>query len=108
MKMKKLSKLLSLLLLVGMLFSMLPATALAADGDETWTKVGLAEVTAGDTVAITMSKNGTTWLLPTKGEGGDGQPLAVTASVSGNTLTTANSAVYQNECRNEGSLNAAM
>ena len=76
------------LLVLAMVCSMLPTIAFAEDPTtSTWAKVAFADIKAGDTVAITMSKNGTTYALPTAGNGGDGQPLAVTASVNGSVLT---------------------
>ena len=83
------SRALSLLLAVVMVLSMLPATALAADSATTWTRVDFSAITAEDTVAITMTKDGTTYVLPTVGSGGSGQPLADAATVEGDTLTTA-------------------
>jgi len=72
-----------------MVFSLLPVSIFAADGaTATWTKTTLEEITSEDTVAITMTKDGTTWVLPTTGGGNNGQPLAVTGTVGEDTLTT--------------------
>ena len=61
----------------------------------TWTKAELADITDTDTVAITMTKDGTTWVLPVVGEGSKGQPLATyTGTIDGNTLTTDASETY--------------
>ena len=55
----------------------------------TWTKTELSDITDTDTVAITMTKDGTTWVLPITAEGGNGQPLAsYTGTIDGDTLTT--------------------
>ena len=83
-------KLLALFLSIAMCLSMLPSVAFAADTDVTaWTKVSLDEITAEDTIAITMSTaDGDTYALPTVGGGAKGQPLAVAGTVTENTLTT--------------------
>jgi hypothetical protein len=89
MRKRTASKLLSLLLTACMLFSLLPASIFAEDTDTaTWEKVAFEDIAADDTVAITMTKGDTTWVLPTKGSGSNGQPLAVTGTVSGTALTT--------------------
>ena len=93
MMIKKMSKLLSVMLLLGMLLSLVPAAAFAADDSASWEKVDLESILAGDTVAITMSKDGTTWILPTTAAGGKGQPLADSATLTDNTLS-ADSAAY--------------
>ena len=93
MRKRKGSKLLSLLLSLVMVVSMLPVSIWAEDSaSATWTKAELADITENDTVAITMTKDGTTWVLPTTGAGSKGQPLAVAAAVEGDTLTTAGAA----------------
>ena len=91
MKMKRMSKFLSLLLLVGMLLSLLPAAALAAD-DAAWTEVTWAEISADDTVAITMSKDGTTWILPNAATGKT--PAAVVASFGDDGALQADASAY--------------
>ena len=89
MKMKKLSKLLSLLLLVGMLFSMLPATALAADGDQVWTRVEPTAIAEGDTVTITMTTaDGNTYALSNAPVSKN--PTAPSVTVDGDTMTADN------------------
>ena len=60
----------------------------------TWTKVDLSAITGTDTVAITMSKDGTTWVLPNVGGGAKGQPLAVTGTVADDKLITENAEGY--------------
>ena len=56
MKYRRTSRLLSIVLLVAMLLTLMPATALAEDAatTTTWTQASLADITADDTVAITM------------------------------------------------------
>ena len=94
MNKRGLSRMLSVLLLVVMVISMLPVSAYA-DSAATWTKVDLSAITAGDTVAITMSKDGTTWVLPNTGGGGKGQPLATaTGTIADNKLTTEGSSGF--------------
>ena len=66
MMIKKMSKLLSVMLLLGMLLSLVPAAAFAADDSASWEPVTLESITPDDTVAITMSKDGTTWALPSR------------------------------------------
>lgn len=64
-------------------------------GSVTWTQVEFSDISAEDTIAITMSKDGTTWVLPNVGEGSKGQPLAsYTGTVEGTTLTTDVSSLY--------------
>ena len=54
----------------------------------TWEKVNLEDITESDTVLITMSKDGATWVLPSTQKGDKGGPLAATLDgVSGDTLT---------------------
>ncbi len=89
MRKRTTSKILSLLLAACMLFSLFPVSIFAEDTDSaTWAKTTLDEITSEDTVAITMTKGDTTWVLPTTGGGSQGQPLAVTGTVDGDTLTT--------------------
>ena len=73
-----------------MLLSLLPVSVFAAEAKTTatWTKVELADITASDTIAITMTKDDATWVLPTKGEGGSKQPLAVVGTVADGKLST--------------------
>ena len=71
-----------------MLLSLLPTAVLAADPTPgTWKKIAFADITAGDTVAITMTKDKTTWVLPNDGTAQKAAP-AITGTVSGDTLTT--------------------
>ncbi len=88
-------KLLSLLLALGMIISMLPMSALALQRatSDTWTKVDLADITADDTVAITMTaSSGATYILPNAAATSAG-PAAVAVTPEGDTLT-ADSAAY--------------
>ena len=50
-----------------------------------WTKVELSEITASDTIAITMTKDNSTWALY-NGNGTGSAPTAVVVSVDGNTM----------------------
>ena len=71
-----------------MLLSLLPTAVLAADPTSgTWKKIAFADITADDTVAITMTKDKTTWVLPNDGTAQKAAP-AITGTVSGDTLTT--------------------
>ena len=82
------TRLLSALLSLVMLVSLLPVSVFAAEPEAgTWTKVELADITADDTVAITMTKGDSTWVLPNNGDS-KAAAKAITGTVSGNTLTT--------------------
>ena len=89
MRTQKRTRFLSALMALLMVFSLLPASALAADVTSTWEPVNLADITPSDTVAITMTKGEVVYILPTVGNGGNGQPLALTAAISedGKTLS---------------------
>ncbi len=81
-------RLLSVLLALIMLLSLLPTAVLAADPTPgTWKKIAFADITADDTIAITMTKDKTTWVLPNDGTAQKAAP-AITGTVSGDTLTT--------------------
>ena len=86
MKYRRTSRFLSIVLLIAMVLTLMPTVALAEDTTttSTWTQIDLKDVQSSDTVAITMSKDGNTWLLPNSAEN---QPLAVAATVDGNVLT---------------------
>ena len=75
------SRALALLLAMVMVLSMIPVTAFAEGNATTWTKVDFSAITAEDTVAITMSKDGVTYVLPNIAEGSSGQPMAAVATV---------------------------
>ena len=82
------TRLLSALLSLVMLVSLLPVSVFAAEPEAgTWTKVELADITADNTVAITMTKGDSTWVLPNNGDA-KAAAKAITGTVSGNTLTT--------------------
>ena len=82
------TRFLSMLMALLMLVTLMPTTAFAAEVEtSTWEKVAFADITASDTVAITMTNSSGTWALPTAGNGGNGQPLAVTAAVNGTSLS---------------------
>ena len=89
MKRKGLSRrLLSVLLTLVMLLSMLPQVVFAADPTPgTWKKIAFADITADDTIAITMTKDKTTWVLPNDGTA-QKAASAITGTVSSDTLTT--------------------
>ncbi len=77
---------LSWLLMAAMLLTLLPVGSHAAG--TLWTKVELADIQATDTIAITMTSGGTTWVLPTTAEGTKNQPLAnITGTIVGSTLS---------------------
>lgn len=63
-----------------------PATVADTATGETWTKVDLSEISASDTIAITMTKGETTWALY-NGNGTSSAPTAVVVSVNGTTMT---------------------
>ena len=91
---KQLKRWCSLLLTLVMVVSLLPTAVLAADPESaTWTKVELADIAATDTVAITMTKDGKTWILPND-KGTQSAPSAITGTVSGNTLTTTGERIF--------------
>ena len=95
MKGRTSKRILSALLSLVMLLSLLPVSVFAtetAESKATWTKVALSDIAATDTVAITMTKDKDTWVLPTTGEGSKKQPLAITATVADGKLTTSGSA----------------
>ena len=89
LKRKGLSRrLLSVLLTLVMLLSMLPQVVFAAEPKAgTWKKIAFADITADDTIAITMTKDKTTWVLPNDGNA-QKAASAITGTVSGDTLTT--------------------
>ena len=62
-----------------------------AEPGNNWVKVELSEITATDTIAITMTKDGTTWAL-FNGKGASAAPTAVVVEVSGNVMTSEDAA----------------
>ncbi|MBQ6802159.1 MAG: hypothetical protein IJP05_03705, partial [Oscillospiraceae bacterium] len=86
MKNSKTNKLLSVLLAVLMVVSMFPVTAFAVNG-VTWTKVDFADITADDTVMITMTNpHGVTYALPSNVSA---KNPADVVTVEGNSIVTA-------------------
>ena len=81
-------RILSWLLVLAMVLSLVPGMVFAEDAATAWTKTAFENIQATDTVAITMTKEGVTYALPTGNLGTSGQPLADIATVSGTTLTT--------------------
>lgn len=64
-----------------------PSTVADSTTGETWTKVELSEISASDTIAITMTKGETTWALY-NGNGTSSAPTAVVVTVNGTTMTS--------------------
>ena len=85
MRTQKRTRFLSALMALLMVFSLLPASALAADVTSTWEPVNLADITPSDTVAITMTKDSDTWALPAAKA--TGAPAAKVAAVADGQLT---------------------
>ena len=85
MRTQKRTRLLSALMALLMVFSLLPASALAADTTSTWEQVALADIKETDTVAITMTKADVTYALPANNTGKS--PVAETATISNGMLT---------------------
>ncbi len=87
MKGRTSKRILSALLSLVMLLSLLPVSVFAAETETTatWTEVSLSDIAATDTVAITMTKDGTTWVLPNSAAK---QPMASTGTVADGKLTT--------------------
>ena len=58
-------RILSLALIVCMMLALVPVTAQISvnAASYTWTKVSLSEISANDTIAITMTKGTSTWAL---------------------------------------------
>ncbi|MBR6825733.1 MAG: hypothetical protein IKM59_04215, partial [Oscillospiraceae bacterium] len=81
-------RILSWVLVLAMVLSMVPAVAFAEGSATAWTKTDFAAIQPENTVAITMTKDGVTYALPTANLGTGGQPLGDIATVSGSTLTT--------------------
>ena len=88
---KRTTRCLALLLAVVMILSAMPVAMAEGTTQTTWTKTTLSDIKAADTIAITMTKDNKTWILPTTGEGKKKQPLATEVAVTGSTLTTSGS-----------------
>ena len=95
MKGRTSKRILSALLSLVMLLSLLPVSVFATETETTatWTKVALSDIAATDTVAITMTKDKTTWVLPNDGDA-KAAAKAITGTVSENTLTTSEAAKF--------------
>ena len=95
MKGRTSKRILSALLSLVMLLSLLPVSVFATETETTatWTKVALSDIAATDTVAITMTKDNTTWVLPNDGDATTAAK-AITGTVSKNTLTTSEAAKF--------------
>ena len=90
MKYRRSSRFLSIVLLIAMVLTLMPTVAFAAGTVSKWEQVKLEDITAEDTVAITMNAGGTYYVLPTTGAGSQGQPLAIeTGTVSDTSLSIA-------------------
>ena len=88
---KRITRCLALLLAVVMVLSVMPIAMAEETTQTTWTKTTLSDIKEADTIAITMTKDNKTWILPTTGEGKRNQPLAIEVAVKGSTLTTSGS-----------------
>ena len=74
-----------LIMMIGMMISALPVRVHAEGETDAWTKVSFDEISDGDVIAVTMSKDDNTWILPNAATGRT--PAADTATVSGDVLT---------------------
>ena len=93
MKHSNFSRALSLMLALVMVLSMFPATVFAADS-AVWTKVDAADITADDTIMVTMTNpKGVTYALYTVQSGTKGNEARI-VTVSGDTVTTDGTADY--------------
>ena len=93
MKHSNFSRALSLVLALVMVLSMLPASVFASDS-AVWTKVDAADITADDTIMVTMTNpNGVTYALYTVQSGTKGND-ALVVTVNGDTITTTGTADY--------------
>ncbi len=93
MRRTKLSRCLSLVLAFVMVLSMVPAGVLAAE-PATWARVDLADITAEDTIMVTMTNpNGVTYALHTVQSGSKGNDAKV-VTVTDDTVTTDTVADY--------------
>ena len=90
------SRLLAALLVLVMIISMVPAPVFAADTAVTWTKIDPSQVTASDTIMVTMTNpSNVTYALYTVQSGSKGNAAkTVTVNADGTTITTDNTADY--------------
>ncbi len=93
MKHRRTSRFLAIVLLVAMTLSLMPTTLAFAEESSTWTQTTLDQITADDTVAITITANGTTYVLPTAAVT-SGAPAAPVVTQDGTTLTLGSAADY--------------
>ena len=93
MRTQKRTRFLSALMALLMVFSLLPASALAVDGSTTWEPIDLADITPSDTVAITMTKGSDTWALPAS-KSSTAPPAAVVTVTDGRLTIDAAAADY--------------
>ena len=93
MKQRRTSRFLAIVLLVAMTLSLMPTSLAYAEESSTWTQTTLDQITAEDTVAITMTANGTTYALPTAAVTNEA-PVAEVVSPDGSTLTLGSAADY--------------
>ena len=85
-----LKKLTSLVLVAFMVLSMVPivaVTANAAEGDKTYTKVGLADIQSTDTVIIVSTK-GTASYAMSNDNGTGSAPKAISVTITDNSITS--------------------
>ena len=94
MKHRRTSRFLAIVLLVAMTLSLMPTTLAYAEESSTWTQTTLDQITAEDTIAITMtSSSGTTYVLPTAAATNAG-PKAEAVTPDGTTLTLGSADAY--------------
>ena len=96
MKHRRTSRFLAIVLLVAMTLSLMPTTVAFAEDSTTtaWTQTTLDQITAEDTVAITMTaSSGTTYVLPTAAATNAG-PKAEAVTPDGTTLTLGSADAY--------------
>ncbi|MBQ1386820.1 MAG: hypothetical protein IIY75_08475, partial [Erysipelotrichales bacterium] len=88
MQQKTLKKILSVLLALFMSLQNMHFIPMhAADNENTWTKIAWEDITSEDVIAVTMSKEGKTYVLPADTKTSQGI-TAVIGTISGTTLTT--------------------
>ncbi len=93
MKHSNFSRALAFVLALVMVLSMAPAAVFASDS-AVWTRVDAADITADDTIMVTMTNpNGVTYALYTVQSGSKGND-ALVVTVDGDTITTTGTADY--------------
>ncbi len=106
MKRKIFKKLTSLILVFLMVVSMIPAIAIttgAAEEDQTYEKVDLADIKATDTIIIVSTKGTDTYAM-SNDNGTSKAPAAVFVTVSNNTITTNATNILWNISNDNGNL----